>query len=150
GAKLRLGPPIGVLTLDEPDSGRDLLLVAGSTGLDPLKALLESVAALTRPPRDAIFFGPRTGDGLYDRENLEKLADQYSWLTVTPVVSADPTFPGEIGDLPDVVSRAGDWSNHDAYLAGPTAMVRDTAAALAAAGLAQDHIHIEDFGWSEP
>jgi NAD(P)H-flavin reductase/hemoglobin-like flavoprotein len=150
GAKLRLGPPIGVLTLDEPDSGRDLLLVAGSTGLAPLKAILEQVTALARPPRVDLFFGARTGDGLYDLENLEKLADQYSWLTVTPVVSADPTFPGEMGDLPEVVGRSGDWSNHDAYLAGPTAMVRDTAAALTAAGLAQDHIHIEDFGWSEP
>ena len=29
-------------------------------------------------------------------------------------------------------------------------MVRDTAARLASLGVAQDHIHIEDFGWSEP
>jgi ferredoxin-NADP reductase len=29
-------------------------------------------------------------------------------------------------------------------------MVRQTASSLAAAGLAHDHIHIEDFGWSEP
>jgi hypothetical protein len=29
-------------------------------------------------------------------------------------------------------------------------MVREAASSLAAAGLAQDHIHIEDFGWSEP
>jgi NAD(P)H-flavin reductase len=150
GTKLRLGPPIGVLTLDQPGSGRDLLLVAGSTGLAPLKALLEQVAALPRPRPVHLFFGARYADGLYDLENLEKLAAQHSWLTVTPAVSADPTFAGEIGDLPDVVSRSGDWSAHDAYLAGPTAMVRDTASSLAAAGLAQDHIHIEDFGWSEP
>jgi NAD(P)H-flavin reductase len=97
-----------------------------------------------------LFFGARYADELYDLENLEKMAAQYSWLTVTPVVSADPSFAGEIGDLPDVVSRSGDWSGHDAYLAGPTAMVQNGASALAAAGLAQDHIHIEDFGWSEP
>jgi len=48
------------------------------------------------------------------------------------------------------VARHGDWSGHDAYLAGPTRMVRDAAAQLASAGMAQDHIHIEDFGWSEP
>ena len=34
--------------------------------------------------------------------------------------------------------------------AGPTTMVQDAAAQLASAGMAQDHIHIEDFGWSEP
>jgi NAD(P)H-flavin reductase/hemoglobin-like flavoprotein len=150
GTKLRLGPPIGVLTLDQPDSGRDLLLVAGSTGLAPLKAILEQVASLPRQRRVHLFFGARYADELYDLENLEKLAAQHSWLTVTPVVSADPSFAGEVGDLPDVVGRFGDWSGHDAYLAGPTAMVRETASSLAAAGLAQDHIHIEDFGWSEP
>jgi NAD(P)H-flavin reductase len=150
GTKLRLGPPIGVLTLDQPDSGRDLLMVAGSTGLAPLKAILEQVTTLPRQRRVHLFFGARYADELYDLENLEKMAAQHSWLTVTPVVSADPSFAGETGDLPDVVSRSGDWSGHDAYLAGPTAMVRNAASSLAAAGLAQDHIHIEDFGWSEP
>ena len=37
GARLRLGPPVGRLTLDTT-TGRDVLLVAGSTGLAPLKA----------------------------------------------------------------------------------------------------------------
>jgi NAD(P)H-flavin reductase len=150
GTKLRLGPPIGVLTLNQPDSGRDLLLVAGSTGLAPLKAILEQVATLPQQRQVHLFFGARYADELYDLENLEKMAAQHPWLTVTPVVSADPSFAGEVGDLPDVVGRSGDWSGHEAYLAGPTAMVRNAASSLTAAGLAQDHIHIEDFGWSEP
>jgi NAD(P)H-flavin reductase/hemoglobin-like flavoprotein len=150
GTDVRLGPPVGVLTLSQPASGRDLLLVAGSTGLAPLKAILDQVAALPRPPKVHLFFGARTADGLYDLESLEKMAARYPWLTVTPVVSADPTFAGETGSLPDVVTRYGTWSGYEAYLAGPTEMVRDTAAQLAAAGMAQDHIHIEDFGWSEP
>ena len=150
GTELRLGPPVGVLTLSQPVSGRDLLLVAGSTGLAPLKAILDQVATLPQPPKVHLFFGARTADGLYDLESLEKMAAQYSWLTITPVVSADPRFDGETGSLPDVVAGHGDWSGHDAYLAGPTKMVRDAAAQLASAGMAQDHIHIEDFGWSEP
>jgi NAD(P)H-flavin reductase len=150
GSKVRLGPPVGVLTLRQPASGRNLLMVAGSTGLAPLKAILEQVAALPQSPEVQLFFGARTSDGLYDLENLEKLAAEYAWLTVTPVVSADPTFSGETGNLPDVVARHGDWSGYDAYLAGPTTMVGDAAAQLATAGLATDHIHIEDFGWSEP
>jgi len=150
GTEIRLGPPVGVLTLSQSVSGRDLLLVAGSTGLAPLKAILDQAATLPQPPKVHLFFGARTADGLYDLESLEKMAAQYSWLTITPVVSADRTFDGETGDLPDVVARYGDWSGYDAYLAGPTEMVRDAAARLASAGMAQDHIHIEDFGWSEP
>jgi NAD(P)H-flavin reductase/hemoglobin-like flavoprotein len=150
GTELRLGPPVGVLTLDQPISGRDLLLVGGSTGLAPLKAILDQVTALPQPPGVHLFFGARTADGLYDLDSLAKMAAQYSWLTITPAVSADPKFTGETGSLPDVVARHGDWSGHDAYLAGPTTLVRDTAARLASAGMTEDHIHIEDFGWSEP
>ncbi len=148
--ELRLGPPVGVLTLSQPPSGRDLLLVAGSTGLAPLKAILEQVTALHQPPKVHLFFGARTADGLYDLDSLEKMAAQYPWLTVTPVVSADAKFAGETGSLPDVVARHGDWSGHDAYLAGPTEMVQEAVSRLASAGMARDHIYIEDFGWSEP
>ena len=93
GTELRLGPPVGVLTLSQPVSGRDLLLVAGSTGLAPLKAILDQVATLPQPPKLHLFFGARTADGLYDLESLEKMAAEYSWLTITPVVSAGPSSP---------------------------------------------------------
>ncbi len=148
--ELRLGPPVGALTLSQPRSGRDLLLVAGSTGLAPLKAILDQVAGFTEPPRVHLFFGARNADGLYDLDSLEKMAAQHSWLTVTPAVSADSNFAGETGSLPDVVARCGDWSTRDAYLAGPTEMVQEAVTRLASAGMAQDQIHIEDFGWSEP
>lgn len=147
--EIRLGPAVGVLTLGAARPGRDLLLVAGSTGLAPLKAILEQVASQSRPPRVDLFFGARTASELYDLDSLEKMAAQHPWLTITPVVSAEPRFAGETGSLPDAVSRRGDWSGHDAFLAGPSEMVRDTAARLAAAGMPSDQIHTEDFGWSE-
>ena len=147
---LRLGPAAGALTLDWPPAGRDLLLIAGSTGLAPLKAMLGAVTGLARPPRTHLFFGARTAEGLYDLDSLEKMAAEYPWLTVTPSVSGDPRFEGESGTLSEVVTRHGDWSGHDAYLAGPTEMVSQTAARLRSAGLPGDQIHVEDFGWSEP
>ena len=148
--EVRLGSPVGVLTLSQPPTGRDLLLVAGSTGLAPLKAILDQVAAGPQPPQVHLFFGARTADGLYDLDSLEKMAAQHPWLTVTAAVSSEAKFAGETGSLPEVVARHGDWSRHDAYLAGPTEMVQETVARLTAAGMAKDQIHIEDFGWSEP
>ena len=150
GTELKLGPAVGALTLRQPFLGRDLLLVAGSTGLAPLKAILEQVASLPQPPKLQLFFGARNSHGLYDLDSLEKMAAQHPWLTVTPAVSADPRFAGETGSLPDVVARQGDWSEYEAYLAGPTEMVREAVTRLTAAGMARDQIHIEDFGWSEP
>jgi NAD(P)H-flavin reductase len=147
---IRLGPPIGALTLSQPASGRNLLMVAGSTGLAPLKAILEQVAELPQSPKVHLFFGARTADGLYDLDSLEKMAAQHPWLTVTPAVSSDTRFNGESGSLPDVVARHGDWSGYEAYVAGPTEMVEKTVDRLSSSGVAQEHIHIEDFGWSEP
>lgn len=149
GGSLRLGPPVGVLTLDA-GSRRDILMVAGSTGLAPLKAMIEQVATLPLPPHVHLFCCARTADGLYDLPTLEKAAAEYHWLTLVPTVTADRRSRGEAGTVPDVVMRAGDWSGHDVYLAGPTEMVRDTSARLASAGTPRDQIHVEDFGWGEP
>jgi len=148
GAELKLGPPVGVMRLDTA-SRRDILMVGGSTGLAPLKAMLEQAAALTEPPRVHLFFGARHADGLYDLPDLEKMAEQNPWLTVVPVVS-EGRFSGQVGALTDVVTRNGTWSAHDAYIAGPTGMVKDCTARLAATGLPATQIHVEDFGWSEP
>jgi NAD(P)H-flavin reductase/hemoglobin-like flavoprotein len=149
GSRLRLGPPVGALTLDTA-SAHDVLLVAGSTGLAPLKAIVGQVAGLPEPPEVHLFVGADYPEGLYDLSDLEKLGADSPWLTVTPCVSADPDYPGERGMLPDVVARSGSWADHDAYLAGPTPMVEAMAGRLARLGLPPGQIHIEDFGWSEP
>ena len=96
GARLRIGSPVGTLTY-EPGTGRDVLLVAGSTGLAPLKAIAEQISGLADPPRVHLLFGARTADGLYDLTDLEKMAARRPWLTVVPVVSDEPGYPGERG-----------------------------------------------------
>jgi len=149
GGSLRLGPPVGVLTLDA-NSGSDILMVAGSTGLAPLKAITEQIGTLPQPRKVHLFFCARTPDSLYDLPSLDKLAAENDWLTVVPVVTADPRFAGETGGVADVVMRSGSWSGREAYLAGPTEMVRETSARLISAGTPRGQIHVEDFGWSEP
>lgn len=149
GDALRLGPPVGTFTLRESSRhGRPVLLVAGGTGLAPVKALAEQLAGLDDPPATSLFVGARCADALYDLADLEKLSAGASWLTVTPCVSGDPGYPGERGTLPDVVARSGAWSSHDIYLAGPTAMIEATTDRLASLGAPPDQIYVEDFGWS--
>jgi len=147
GTELRIGPTVGNLRLD-PAPGREILMVAGSTGLAPLKAMVEQLATIAQPPAVHLFFGARAADGLYDLPGLEKFAAEHRWLTVVPVVS-NGRSPGLTGSLTDTVMRSGTWSAHDAYIAGPTEMVQDSAARLAAAGMPAAQIHVEDFGWSE-
>ena len=148
GNRLRLGPPVGSLTY-HGDAGRDVLLVGGSTGLAPLKAITEQLAGLADPPATTLVFGARTSDGLYDLPELEHLSEAAPWLTVIPCVCDDADYPGECGSVSDVVARSGSWPGHEAYVAGPSGMVAATVTRLETLGVPADQIHTEDFGWSE-
>jgi NAD(P)H-flavin reductase/hemoglobin-like flavoprotein len=149
GSRLRIGAPVGTLTY-QPGSGRDVLLVAGSTGLAPLKAIAEQISWLRDPPQVHLLFGARTADGLYDLAGLEKIAASRPWLTVVPAVSHETDFPGERGMVHEVLARSGNWREHDVYASGPTPMVEATVNQLTALGVPPGQIHVEDFGWSEP
>src|SRR6185503_16280256 len=84
GDVLRLGSPVGNrLTLDG-DTGRNLMLLAGGTGLAPLKALVEELAASDKPRRVTLFAGARTDPDLYDMPALERMQRALPWLTVVP------------------------------------------------------------------
>jgi len=149
GDVLRLGPPLGHLTL-QADSDRDLLLVAGGMGLAPLKALVDQIARQGPARRVDLFVGVRIEDQLYDRADLERLAQENPWLTLRYAVSDDKESAFEHGDVGDVVVRHGPWLSRDVYVAGPPAMVDDTAGRLLAHGLAPTRIRTEVFAPSRP
>ena len=149
GDVLRLGPPLGHLTLDA-DSDRDLLLVAGGMGLAPLKAIVDRVARQGPTRRVDLFVGARIEEHLYDRADLERLAQEHNWLTVTFAVSADKESDLEHGDIGDVALRHGPWTHRDAYVAGPAPMVEDTVARLERHGLPAERIRSEVFAASRP
>lgn len=149
GSWLRLGAPVGNLTFDTKP-GRNVLLIGGSTGLAPVKAIAEQLSEMAEPPRTHLFMGARTEEGLYDLPALEKLAAGAPWLRVTACVSDQPDYAGQRGDLADVVARSGPWNGYDAYLAGSTAMTDAVASRLASLGIPDTQIHVEDFGWSNP
>jgi NAD(P)H-flavin reductase len=144
GDVLRLGPPLGHLGLDR-DSDRDLLLVAGGMGLAPLKSLIDQVARFGPKRRVDLFVGARIEDQLYDRADLDRLAAENPWLSVTYAVSDDKESLLEHGDIGDVVDRHGPWRSRDVYIAGPAPMVEDTEARLLASGLPQERIQAEVF-----
>jgi len=152
GARLRLGAPVGTLRLNtgqlNTGSPRDLLLAAGSTGLAPLKAIVEQVAGLPEPPQAHLVFGARTAAELYDLAELEKMAAQWPWLTVTPAVSGEPGYRGETGTVADVVGRRVRLAGHDAYVCGSPAMTAATVNRLQSLGLPGNQIYVEDYGWS--
>lgn len=145
GDLMRIAAPVGTMTYDER-SGRDVLLIGGSTGLAPLKAILERIALSPAPPRVHLFFGARTAEELYDLDDLAKRAVESPWLTVVPAVSHEQAESGvEQGTLADVVARRGTWRDHDAYVCGSPGMVDATADRLVHLGLDADRIRADKF-----
>ncbi|MGY2004794.1 globin domain-containing protein [Blastococcus sp. SYSU DS1024] len=149
GDLLRLGPPLGDLTL-AGDSDRDLLLVAGGMGLAPLKALVDQVARQGPARRVDLFVGARTEDQLYDRAALQELQAAHPWLGVTCAVSDDDLSGLERGDVGDVVLRHGPWLSREVFVAGPAPMVEATVSGLLQHGVPRERVRSEVFAPSRP
>jgi NAD(P)H-flavin reductase/hemoglobin-like flavoprotein len=149
GDVLRMGSPVGDgLTLD-PTSRRDLLLIAGGTGLAPLKALVEQVAEATEAGEPArrvtLFVGARMDRDLYDMESLRTLEAGSSWLTVVPAVAGTPLEPDRHDPVVEVALRHDDWADHDICVCGSDAMVAATVERLQQAGYPAERIYREGF-----
>jgi NAD(P)H-flavin reductase/hemoglobin-like flavoprotein len=137
-----LGAADGTMTLAE--SGRDLLCVAGGTGLAPIKSIIEqaitSDKTASKPRSVTLFVGARQHFDLYDLEDLQLLEAAFPALRVIPVLSEEPGYAGLTGMLPEVVKAQGVASDAEAYICGPPGMVRQ-AAALLGASLPESQIH---------
>ncbi|WP_425547717.1 globin domain-containing protein [Actinocorallia longicatena] len=140
GHSVLLGPALGTMGLD-PDSDRDILCVAGGTGLAPLKAIIEQVISMRQRRHIHLVVGARTRRDLYDLDDLRLLESTYPWLRVIPVVSEEPDFEGVQGMVSEVLGRLRDWSDHDAYVAGPTGMIAETVSRLGRLGVPPDRVH---------
>ena len=130
GDMIKLAAPMGTMNLDRR-STRDAVFIAGGTGLAPIKSLLEELTRYNRTRWVHVFFGARNREDLYDLADLNRLAARYPWLSVVTACSDDPTFPGEQGNISDVVARYGPWNEHDFFVSGSGPMVKSTLKTLA-------------------
>ncbi|MGK2880366.1 MAG: FAD-binding oxidoreductase [Mycobacterium sp.] len=154
GMRWRMSNPHGALEVDR--NGGDVLMVAGSTGLAPLRAIVMDLARSAVNPRVHLFFGGRFPCELYDLQTLWEVATHNPWLSVTPVseYTLDPPWAQDYpdvspprglhvrqtGKLATVVTRFGAWSDRQILISGGPAMVQTTVAALIAKGAPPERI----------
>ena len=154
GDRWRLSSPHGGLQVDR--DGADILMVAGSTGLAPLRALIMDLSRFAENPRVHLFFGARYRCELYDLPTLWQVASHNPWLSVSPVseYDRDPAWAADYPDvtpprglhvrqtgrLPEVVSKYGAWGDRQILVCGGPAMVRATRDALIAKGAPPERI----------
>jgi NAD(P)H-flavin reductase/hemoglobin-like flavoprotein len=146
GDKVRLGPPVGHrLTLASAAQNSDLLLVGANTGIAPLRAIVEELAATPGHGRSvSVFYGARIGSDLYDLARLRALAELNPWLAVVPVVSDEAAWEGEQGLVGDAAAARGPWAGHEVFVCGSPAMCEHTVARLQESGLVPGNVHLEE------
>lgn len=163
GDQWQISMPRGELAVDV--DGPTVVMVAGGTGLAPLRSIILDLAQVEDPPQVYLFVGGRTTEDLYASDMLWILTENLPWLTTVPVVEhvMDPGAPDEWydrivdevgpvsfheddlleGTLADVVAEHGAFVDHQVLVCGSPAMVQSTRDRLIATGTPADAIRFD-------
>lgn len=145
GDQWRIGSPMGTLRVDR-SSDRKVLMIAGGTGVTPMRAIIQELAQYGTNPHVHLFYGGRTREDVYDLPNLQQVAMSNPWFGVTAVLDSDPTVTGaEHGTLGEAITKFGAWQDRDILVSGSPEMVRGTVSQLLVAGAPLDRIHYDPF-----
>ena len=141
---LRLNGPLGTFFLRDV-AELDLVLLATGTGIAPVKALLEGMAAGPKarlPHSISVYWGGRVPQDLYWNPTEVDLALQYF-----PVLSrADADWSGHRGYVQQAVLKSGvNLANAVIYACGSLAMIDSARTQLVAAGLNSRRFYSDAF-----
>lgn len=123
-----------------------VMLLAGGTGLAPMKAILAHLAEADAADRlVTLYHGARTVADLYEHDWLREFAAEHDWFSYRPALSRD-RWEGRSGRVPELL--AADYpraAGHAAYICGKPAFVEAVMKALMKARLFPRDIYREDF-----
>ena len=130
---------------------RHVLAVAGGSGITPILSILKSLLAGDAQAQATLLYGNRSAASTMFKEELEDLKNRHlTRLTLHPVFSREvvdsPLNAGRL-DAAKVASflrLAGPVD--EAFVCGPHAMNDEVEAALLAAGVPPERLHVERFG----
>ncbi|RTQ35038.1 phenylacetate-CoA oxygenase/reductase subunit PaaK [Variovorax gossypii] len=142
----------------EPASARRHVGIAGGSGITPILSIMKTVLAREPHSRFTLIYGNRQLQSTMFKEEIEDLKNRYMTRLVLQHVFSDehtdsPLGFGvmnreKIGEFLSSVVPAADIDH--VYVCGPFQMNDEAEAALLAAGVPEDRIHIERFGVALP
>ncbi|BEP44445.1 1,2-phenylacetyl-CoA epoxidase subunit PaaE [Variovorax sp. V15] len=142
----------------EPGSARHHVGIAGGSGITPILSIMKTVLAREPHSRFTLIYGNRQLQSTMFKEEIEDLKNRYMTRLVLQHVFSDEHTDSPLGFgvmnrekigefLASVVPAAA--IDH-VYVCGPFQMNDEAEAALLAAGVPEDRIHIERFGVALP
>ncbi len=157
GDTLEVMPPdgrFGAARAREPGRARHVLLVAGGSGITPILAIAKAVLEGDATSRVTLVYANRRAASTMFKEELEDLKNRHlTRLVMHPVFSREqvdsPLAQGRVDAerLGIFLRLAGGAASVDeAFVCGPHAMNDEVEAALLAAGLPRERVHVERFG----
>jgi NAD(P)H-flavin reductase len=121
----------------DTQSPRDVLCLAGGTGLAPITAIIEALISAPAPGgrhrEIVLYYGARRREDLYHLADLREMELAYPWLQVMPAVSDEPADDVMYGTVPELAVNAT-WAERDVYISGPDQMIVKTARVLREGG----------------
>jgi ring-1,2-phenylacetyl-CoA epoxidase subunit PaaE len=155
GQTVQVLPPDGRFVLrPDPACSRHVLCIAAGSGITPVLSILKTLLDHEPASRATLVYGNRSQASTMFREALAELKDRHlSRFALHHVFSREdqevPLFNGRldaarIGDLLGTLVPAAQVD--EAYVCGPLGMIDAASAALAAAGLPAERVHVERFG----
>jgi phenol/toluene 2-monooxygenase (NADH) P5/A5 len=144
GQEVSLSGPYGRFSF-RPARPEPVLLLAGGTGLAPMKSIIRHIDQAGRGHQVVLYHGVPTADDLYEHAWLEQFAADHDWFRYRPALSR-AELNGRTGRVP--ARLAEDYpraSGHVAYICGRPEFVSDTMKALMKARLFPRDIYREDF-----
>jgi ferredoxin-NADP reductase len=150
GDEIEIRGPVGGYFAWRPDDGGPLLLIAGGSGVVPLRAMLRSrqQAASTVPAR--LIYSARTQqDVIYARELMQLGRVDGVDIVVTLTRERPQGWTGHTGRVDEALLRDLAWPAGQqplAYVCGPTAFAEAVGGALVGLGYPPQRVKIERFG----
>ncbi len=142
----------------EPQAARHHVGIAGGSGITPILSIMKTVLAREPHSRFTLIYGNRQLRSTMFKEEIEDLKNRYMSRLVLQHVFSDehtdvPLNMGvmnreKIGEFLQGVVPAGQIDH--VYVCGPFQMNDEAEAALLAAGVPEERIHIERFGLAQP
>ncbi len=123
---------------------KDIILVAGGTGLAPVKAILEELKANDDPRNITLYWGVRDmGDIYFDFTTLAG-SENITYIPVLSQPSAD--WKGRTGYVHSaLLEDITDFGNYAVYTCGPPVMVEAVATACSEHGLSKQNFYNDSF-----
>jgi Na+-transporting NADH:ubiquinone oxidoreductase subunit F len=127
-----------------------MLLIAGGSGMAPVRSILQTMRDFNIKREVLFFFGALSQNDLFYIEEMKELESQIGSFKFIPALSNEPSesnWNGERGLVTDVMDtvKKGSMSEYEAYLCGKPAMINGCISLLEKKQILKENIFFDLF-----